>query len=176
MRTAGIVLFTSTLVLPQVARAAEPPCLTPREATAVTAYALPSAISGTTKRCAPVLGNESWLAQNGDGLAARYGERKTTVWPEAKAALIKVGGGSGDQVIGVLKALPDATVQQVADTMVTEAVAEKVPENRCGVVDKFLSLISPLPAENTAELIALTLGVISHGPNPRLGKLAICKA
>ena len=47
------------LVSPQIAEAADTACLTAREATAVMAYALPSAISGTARRCAPVLGKDA---------------------------------------------------------------------------------------------------------------------
>jgi hypothetical protein len=176
MRTLAPAFAAFLLVAPQIAAAAEPPCLSPREATAVMAYALPGAISGTTRRCGPVLGKESWIARNGDDLARRYGERKTVLWPEAKAALLKVTAGSADPTLDMLKSLPDESLQQLTDAIVTGTVAEKIPDKRCFVVDRLLSLVAPLPPENTAELIALTLGVVSHGDSPKLGKLAICKA
>lgn len=175
MRTLALAAATLSLIAPQIAAAAEAPCLTPKEATSVAAYAMPSIIGGATQRCAPALGKDSWIAANGQSLAQRYADRKAAVWPDAKAALVKLAG-SGDAAMDALKSLPDATIQQMADTMVTAGVAEKVPVTRCGTIDRFLSLISPLPPENTAELIALTLGVMSRGDNPKIGKLAICKA
>lgn len=181
MRTLTICAAAVLLSAPQIAAAADAPCLTAKEATAVAAYAMPSVIAGTTQRCGATLGKDSWIAKNGTSLSKRYAERKAAVWPEAKAALLKMtggagSGGSGDVVLDTLKSMPDETVQQIADSMVTAAVAERVPANRCFVVDRFLSLIAPLPPESTAELVALTLGVVSQGEKPKIGKLALCKA
>lgn len=176
MRTIALAAAALALIAPQVAAAADGTCLTPREATAVAAYAMPSVIGGATQRCAATLGKDSWIAVNGQSLAQRYADRKAAVWPEAKAALVKLAGSASDPAMDALKALPDATIQQMADTMVASGVAEKLPVARCGMIDRFLSLISPLPPENTAELVALTLGIVSRGDNPKVGKLAICKA
>lgn len=176
MRKLALAAATLSLIVPQIAAAEEAPCLTPQEVTAIAAYAMPSVIGGTTQRCAPALGKDSWIAVNGQHLAQRYADRKAAVWPEAKAALIKLGGSANDPAMNALKSLPDATIQQMADTMLTSGVAEKVPVTRCVAIDRFLSLISPLPPENTAELIALTLGIMSRGDNPKIGKLTICKA
>lgn len=176
MRRAIIALSAASLVVPQIALAAEPPCLTPREATAVAAYAMPSVISGTVQRCAPVLGNDSWMARSGNELAGRYAERKAAVWPEAKAAILKVAGGSGDPMMDMVKAMPDESLRPFADSLVVAGIAEKLPTNRCAPINRFLSLIAPLPPESTAELIALTLGVLSRTDKPKLGKLPICKA
>lgn len=176
MRRAIIALTAAALVVPQIALAAEPPCLTPREATAVAAYAMPSVISGTVQRCAPVLGKDAWLSQSGSTLAARYAEHKAAVWPEAKAAILKVAGGSGDPMMDMVKAMPDESLRPFADSLVVAGIAEKLPTNRCAPINRFLSLISPLPPESTAELVALTLGVLSRTDKPKLGKLPICKA
>jgi hypothetical protein len=176
MRSAVIALTTAMLVVPQVAQAAEPPCLTPKEATAVAAYAMPSVISGTVQRCAPVLGKDSWLARSGSGLAGRYAERKAAVWPEAKAAILKVAGGSGDPMMDMVRSMPDDSLRPFADSLVVAGIAEKLPANRCAPINRFLSLIAPLPPESTAELVALTLGVLSRSDKPKIGKLPICKA
>ena len=178
MRRLALAAATVLLAAPQIAAAAEAPlpCLTPKEATAVAAYAMPSAITGTVQRCTPALGKQSWLALNGDALSKRYGERKVAVWPDAKGALLKMASTSKDAMAETIKSLPDQTIQQLADSMIVAAVADKVQVGRCQVIDRFLSLIAPLPAENTAELVALTLGLVSQGESPKLGKFALCKA
>lgn len=176
MRSAIIALSAATLIVPQIAMAAEPPCLTSREATAVAAYAMPSVIFGMVQRCAPVLGKDSWMARSGNDLAGRYAERKLAVWPEAKAAILKVAGGSGDPMMDMVKAMPDESLRPFADSLVVAGITEKLPTNRCAPINRFLSLISPLPPESTAELVALTLGVLSRTDKPKLGKLPICKA
>lgn len=177
MRTIALVAAALLLATPQIAAAADaPPCLTPKEATAVAAYAMPGAITGTVQRCTPTLGKQSWLALNGDALSKRYADRKAAVWPDAKAALIKMASTSQDSMVETLKGLPDQTIQQIADPMIIAAVADKVQPNRCQVIDRFLSLIAPLPPESTAELVALTLGLVSQGGAPKIGKFALCKA
>ncbi|MCW1403291.1 hypothetical protein OKA06_13535 [Novosphingobium sp. MW5] len=173
MRAVTYTLALLSLTGSQVAAAAET-CLTPREATAVASYALPAVISGTSQRCGPVLGKDAYLTKEGAKLAARYSARKAAVWPEAKAALLKVGG-AGEMTEAVRK-LPDATVQPLVDSLVTGLVVEQMPTDRCSPVDRALWLLSPLPPENTAELIALSLGLMAQGKNPRIGKIAICKS
>ncbi len=164
------------LITPQVAVAAEIPCLTAQETTALATYAMPSVITSTTQRCSASLGKESWIARNGEQMAQRYAANKAGAWPVAKAALLKLSGSSNDQMLSMMKTLPDNTLQELADTLVSGSVAEQIKTARCGVIDRFMALISPLPPENTTELIALTLGILSQGEKPKLGKLAVCKA
>jgi hypothetical protein len=175
MSRAILAAASLALIAPQVAAAAEPVCLTNHEASAIAAYALPSVITGTTQRCAPVLGSQSWIARNGDDLAKRYADRKVVVWPETKAALLKMSLSATDPASQALRALPDASIMQLADGLVAAAVAEKLPTSRCGAVDHFLALIAPLPPENMADLIAMSLGILAQGEHARLGKLPICK-
>ncbi|MEP7221181.1 MAG: hypothetical protein ABI673_00795 [Novosphingobium sp.] len=176
MRNLALFAAAALVCAPQIAAAAEPACLTPREVTAFTAFALPGVITATAQRCSAVLPAGAFLRTSGQQMAQRYAARKSAVWPETKAALIKLSGGSNDQAANLFKTLPDETLQQLADTMVTGVVADKIPASRCGVIDQFLALLSPLPPENTAELIGLTMGLVSRGETPKLGKLSICKA
>lgn len=176
MRSIASLAAGMLLALPQVALAAEPPCLTPSEATAVASYALPSVISGTAERCSATLGASAYLPRNGAQLAQRYAARKAAVWPEAKGALIKLSSTTNPDAMDMMKSLPDKTLQGLADTLVSGVVADKIPLTRCGVIDRFMALVSPLPPESTAELISLTLGLVSQGAQPKLGKLSVCKA
>ena len=176
MRTLALAAASLLLTAPQIAAAADgPPCLTPKEATAIAAYSMPSAIIGTTQRCNATLGKQSWLALNGEALSKRYAERKSAVWPEAKSALIKMVSTSKDAIAETIKSLPDDTIRQLADSMISAAVADKVQVGRCQMIDRFLSLVAPLPPENTAELVALTLGIVAHADAPRIGKFMLCK-
>ena len=173
MRAFALTLSLFSLASSQAAIAADATCLTPREATAVASYALPSVIAGSRQRCSTVLGKDAYLSREGTKLAARYSARKAAVWPEAKAALLKVGG-AGEMTDAVRK-LPDTSVQPLVDALVTSMVVEQMPTDRCTPIDRALWLLSPLPPENTAELIALSLGLMAQGKNPRIGRIAICK-
>ncbi len=157
--------------VPGVAAAAEPVCLTRTEATSLVAYALPQAISGTAKRCAPVLPANAYLRRHGGDLAARYATQKAKYWPNAKPAFMKA---LGPDAAGTVGNLPDDTTQQLANTFVEGFVSQQIALKSCDKLDIAIDLLSPLPPENTAGLIALTMEVASTA-EPKVGKIALCR-
>lgn len=157
---------------PGVAAAATGPvCLTRTEATALLTYALPQAINGTTKRCTAVLPDKAFLRRHGSGLAARYATQKAKYWPNAKPAFMKA---LGPDAAGAIGNLPDETTRQLADTFVEGFVAQQIALKSCDKLDFAIDLLSPLPPENTAGLIALTMEMASAA-EPKLGKIALCR-
>jgi hypothetical protein len=173
-RLAPLIALLS-LAAPQLAQAAEPVCLTPREVTAVSTYALPSAIGGVTRNCAASLPAGAWLPQNGAALAQRYTAGKTSAWPEARAAFLKMSMATNPDAAQLFATLPDDSLQPLADAALSGIVSAKIKPESCPVIDRALSLLAPLPAENTAELIALAVGLGAKAGEPRFGKFALCK-
>jgi len=169
-------LSAALLAAPQVAAAAEPVCLTPREFTALSTYALPSVIGGTTRACAAQLPETAFLRRNGQDLAVRYAQGKGRAWPEARAAFLKLSGARDPAAAQLFAALPDDALQQVADAAFAGIVAGQVKPDSCTSIDRAIALLSPLPPENTAELIALAAGLGAKTGEARLGKFALCKA
>ena len=162
---------------PGVANAAQPPCLTPNEFTSLATYSLPSIITGTSQRCAATLPQDAFLKRNGAELATRYAARKPAAWPGAKAAFIKLGAGTGNaEANDLLRTLPDPTLQQLVDGMVQGLVGQRLPASRCGSVDRLVSLLAPLPPENTAELIGLAVGLGARAGETKVGNIALCAA
>lgn len=177
MRSAATLIAAAALAASQAASAATPlPCLTSSEVAAATAFALPGAISATADKCGPALGKGSYFARSGSQLAQRFASGADRAWPATRAAIIRVSSASADPMIQAIKNMPDPAMREIVGGFVVAAVAEKVPVTRCGQIDRVLELIAPLPPENATELVALTLGVLAQGPNPHIGKLAICKA
>lgn len=171
-------LIASAMALsltPVIANAAQAPCLTPGEFTSLATYSLPSIISGTSQRCAATLPQDAYLKRNGDALAARYAVRKTAAWPGAKAAFIKLGTGNAE-ANDLLRTLPDPTLQQLVDGMVQGLVGQRLPASRCTSVDRLVSLLAPLPPENTAELIGLAVGLGARTGETKVGNIALCPA
>jgi hypothetical protein len=176
MRRLTVLTATALIALPGMARAAEPPCLTPGEFTSLASYAMPSVIKGTTQRCAASLGPKAYLPTAGKQLAARYAGQKTKHWLGAKAAFLKLSNlGSGDAG-KMLRDMPDPSLQGILDAMMESMVAQQIPVDRCTAIDRVVGLLSPLPAENTAELIALAVGLGAKSDNARIGKITLCKA
>lgn len=161
-------------MLPGLAMAAQPVCITTKEATALIAYALPQAISGTAKRCAPTLPADSFLRSHGADLASRYAGQKDRYWPQARPAFMKALGAQGGDQAGMVAKLSDETVRQLADVFVEGFVSQRIAPKSCAKLDLAIDLLSPLPPENTAGLIALTMEV-AGAADPKLGKVTLCR-
>ena len=175
-RTLAIFGAALLATLPGLAQAAQQACLTPAEASSLAAYALPAAITGTTKRCAPSLSSTAFLPKGGAQLASRYAARKVQNWPAAKAAFFKIGGTSKNESSALLKNLPDPSLQQMLDAIVEGMVAQQIPTEKCGEIDRIVGLLAPLPAQNTADLIAVALGLAGKSGQAKTDKFAICKS
>ncbi len=161
---------------PGMAQAVEAPCLTPAEFTSLASYALPSIISGTAERCGPSLGPNSFLRSGGKDLAARYASQKARNWSGARAAFLKLSSKDGTDGAKLFKDMADAPLQGILDAVMEGMVSQQIPVERCGTIDRVVRLLAPLPPENTAELIALAVGLGAKGDKPRVGKLDICEA
>jgi hypothetical protein len=177
MRSTALLAPLALALAPIAAQATEPPCLTATEFTALSSYALPSIITGTTERCAAALPADAWLRRNGGQLAARYAAGKPAAWPAAKAAFFKFGSSSANpETANLLKSLPDSSLQPMVDALISGMIGQQLPADRCGAIDRLVRLLAPLPPENTAELIAVAAGLGAKTGRARLGKFSICPA
>jgi ABC-type cobalamin transport system ATPase subunit len=176
MRRFTAVAATVLALTPAVAQAAEPPCLSPAEFTSLAEYALPSIITGTTQRCNATLGADAYLPRNSGQLVQRYAARRATAWPGAKAAFLKLSPTINPDADKLIRSMPDASLQQMLDPLLAGMVRQKVPLDRCGAIDRVVGLLSPLPAQNTAELIALAVGLGAKTGRAKLGAISICQA
>ena len=174
-RTLALVM-AAALPVPAMAAAAEPPCLTAQEFTAVSTFALPGVIRGAAQRCAPVLPSDAFLRTQSEPLAKRYAAGRDRAWPQAKAAFLKLGGGMDPQAASLFKTMPDESLKPFVEGAVSAMVGQQLPTERCSAVDRLVMLLSPLPAESTAEVIGLAAGLGAQSSRARLGKLTICKA
>ncbi len=177
MRVLAHLATASLIAMPIAAQAAEPPCLTSAEFSALASYALPSIITGATERCNAALPSSAWLPHNGAGLAERYAVAKPAAWPGAKAAFIKMGGNSTNaEAANLLKSLPDSSLQPLFDGVISGMIGQKLPTERCGMVDQLVRILSPLPPGNTAELIAVLVGIGTSAGRAKVGSFSVCPA
>jgi hypothetical protein len=168
------LLAAAAAVMPGIAAAAEPPCLTAREFSDLSQYALPSIISGTAQRCSAALPADAYLQRHGTDLAARYAAAKPAAWPAAKAAFMKLSGGIGPDAAGLFRNLPDENLRPMVDALVEGLIGQQVKPDQCGTIDKAVRLLSPLPPQHTAELIALAVGLGSKSGGARVGQISLC--
>ena len=173
MRIAAIVAAAAFAFQPALAKAVEAPCITPVQAASLAGYALPSVISGTTKRCSTTLSEKSFLKANGSALAERYASRKTENWPAAKAAFLAMSKGK-EGADKVFSQLPDSSLREMVDVVLEGMIVQEIPIGECGKIDNVVRLLAPLPPENTVELVALMIGMAT-ADKAKPGKLAICR-
>ncbi|MFC3595329.1 hypothetical protein ACFOON_16990 [Novosphingobium piscinae] len=177
MRTLALLCSSLLLAVPQVAAAqSSTPCLTPREFTALSTYALPSVISGTSRACATALPAGAFLRQGGTELAQRYATGKAKAWPEAKSAFLKMASAKDAGSARLFATMPDDALQQIADAAFAGIVTGQIKPDSCTTIDRVVALLAPLPPENTAELIAVAVGLGSKAGTSKLGNLPLCKA
>lgn len=176
MRRTALVLAMFSLSAPVTAQTQQAPCLTAQEFTAVSTFALPGVIRGAAQRCQAVLPQQAFLRSQSETLAQRYARGRDKAWPEAKAAFIKIGGGMDPQAASLFRSMPDDTLKPFVEGAVSTMVSQQLPTDRCTAVDRLVMLLSPLPAESTAEVIGLAAGLGARSGQAKVGKLAICKA
>lgn len=150
-------------------------CLAEDEVTALVGYALPSVIDGTMKSCRPHLSANGFFATRGTEFTGRYAARKDANWPKAKVAFLKLGGGKDEKMAGMLGNLPDESVKPFVEAMVSEMVSGEIKPDQCSAIERGVRLLSPLPPENTAELVTFVL-VLADKPKPgKTSSFPICK-
>jgi hypothetical protein len=175
-RTLALAALAAIVSAPGIAAAQTAPCLTPGEVTALSTYALPGAIGSAARTCAPTLPADAFLPTRGAEMATRYEPGKQRAWPAARAAFLKMSQSTSPEAAMLFATMPDDSLRPLADAALAGIVSSKLKPEACPTLDRALALLSPLPAENTAELIALAVGLGSKAGEARLGKFSICKA
>jgi hypothetical protein len=183
-RIASALTASFLTVCPGIVAAAQPVCLSQNEARSLLTYALPNVISGTAKRCQSALPADSYLRQHGNALAARYAANKARYWPDAKAAFLKMSAAKDQQIGQFARNLPDESMQPLVGLAVEGMVSQNIGLESCEDIDLAIDLLSPLPPENAAGLIALFVEIgaeagrqraASTGKQASLGGFAICE-
>lgn len=163
-------------IVPGVAQAAAPVCLTRTEATGLVAYSLPQVIRGSGNRCQTTLPAGSFLPANARSMAQRYEAQKAGYWPQAKQAFLKVGSARDPGMAQVFRQMPDDLLQQLLDVAVEGIIVQAIPLTSCGTIDTAASLLAPLPPENLAGVIALAMEVGKKAePAKGAAGITICK-
>ncbi|MFC3214469.1 hypothetical protein [Novosphingobium panipatense] len=174
MRFIPRTLALLAAIAPCTAMAAQSVCITKAEATSLITYALPQAISATAKRCAPSLPANAFLRTRSAELVSRYAGQKDRHWLKAKPAFMKAVNAQDAGSAKMFASLPDESLRQMADVFVEGFVSQRIATRSCKQLDLAIDLLSPLPPENTAGLIALTLDM-ARDANARAGSVSLCK-
>jgi hypothetical protein len=158
------LLAALTLVVGQ-AQAARPTCIPHHDMRVLIRVALPDAVEALVERCRPVLPADSFLPNEGSGLANRFRSEAPVDPSRARAAIEEA---TGQDLSGFAS---DDTVTNFARQFVGDQIAHHVPLKDCRSIDKMAELAGNLRADAMAEAILLALEVA--GPDQTKG-LAVC--
>lgn len=179
VRTFIVCVALAALTASESAAAQAPACLTEREVTSLLTYALPVVMDSAMNACRPQLSPQGYFATQGPSLVQRYAVRKGTAWPEAKVALLKLGGNDA-RMKDMIANLSDEALQPFAEGMVAQLVTKQIKPGQCKPIERATRLLSPLPPENTAELLTFMI-VLAEKPKlrgtvgaPRKSDFPIC--
>jgi hypothetical protein len=154
--------------------AAEGPCLTQPEATAIFNYALPEMLASISKKCAAALPPKAFLTSQANQYVARYRTSAAANWSTAKAAFVKVAGA--DEKEGkILAALPDDTLKSLLGTGIGTAVTGDVNPADCPQIDRIVAALAPLPLTNISTIFVEILSLDGKKPGKK-HDFRICEA
>lgn len=178
-RTLVACTALTALAVGETAAAQGSDCLTEREVGSLVTYALPVVMDSAIKTCRPQLSPQGYFATQGPSLVLRYAARKSPAWPDAKAALLKLGGNDA-KMKDMIASLSDEALQPFAEGLVAQVVTKGIKPGQCVAIERATRLLSPLPPENTAELLTFVI-VLAEKPKlrgavgaPRKADLPIC--
>ena len=162
------LLAAGSLLTAQAASAAAP-CVTEPEVSGMLAFAMPAMLQDISQTCRPHLSSNGYLAVKGPALIARYSARKAVAWPVAKGAFLKLSGKQNPQMAQVIGNMPDSALQPFVEAMAGELVGGRFKPSHCGTFERLASLLDPLPAEYTTQLLGTLIGLVQRGSSMTKG-------
>ena len=145
-----ILALAAALALATPANAA-PPCLTAREAETIALVALPDLIRETGRVCASALPASSLVRRSSGPFLAKYQTAADRAWPDARLAIAKLS----DPAVALL--LQSDYARPVLTALMVPLLVGRIATADCSTIDRFATLVEPLPPRNTAGLVVTTL-------------------
>ena len=130
--------------------AAQTNCLTAPEAEAIVQVTLPEVIRDAGRVCA-ALPVTSLLRRPSSAFLGKYDAEADRAWPAARAAI----GKMGDPRLAPL--LQSDFARPIVTSLVAPQVTGQIQPSDCPTLDRLVTLLEPLPARNTAGIVAATL-------------------
>jgi len=142
-------LLAATLL--QATPVAAQACVTTPEAEALALVVLPEVIRHAGTVCAPRLPATSLVRRTESPLLARYDAAAETAWPTARGAIVKLSDPAMDALLQSSYARP------LLVTLVAPMVVGRIALEDCGMIDRLVTQLEPLPPRNTAGVLVTAL-------------------
>ncbi|MBS0253937.1 MAG: hypothetical protein JSS36_01680 [Proteobacteria bacterium] len=144
---AGLAVTALTL---QPALAAPAKCISSADLRAGAHFIMPILIDGIATKCAPALGSGSYLVSKGPDLAKRY-----EALPGDDSVVTSLIARLDNK--GEMAGMTPAEARVFLKIGLFKAMGKDLTADICTKVDKVLSLVDPMPAENTVGLVEFFL-------------------
>ena len=154
------------LALPQTAAAQADACLTRQEVKTLVAFATPSMLDATAKKCAAALPADAFLRT---GVAAMVERLRIEGRAETGAIIPVIEKLAGEKMPA---GLSEETTQGLVRDVVGAEVAKDIDPKNCGAINELASALSPLPAANIASLM---LAILELGGSDKKSPFRICE-
>ena len=153
------------------ATAAPPrPCVTPDEAGAIAAVAVPEAVEAFAQRCSQHLPETAFLRARGAELVQRWRTEGAAQRTAAFAAMRRMAPPNAANV-------QPETAQTAMIGALSGGMAQRLNRASCTELSRFVDSISPLPASNLAQMVSAIMGFgVAMTPSAPQGAPPICRS
>jgi hypothetical protein len=167
-------MLAAALVLAAPAQAQQRACVTTAEAEALTLVAMPRIIRETGRVCATRLPAASLVRRPSGPFIAKYDAAANAAWPQARGALGKLALGLADALLESDFARP------LLVSLIAPQIVGRITPEDCGVIDRLVTQLEPLPARNTAAVVVTSLSYLkaqrAKGQRVDVPDLPLCPA
>ncbi|MFN4019189.1 MAG: hypothetical protein ACK4IC_01580 [Erythrobacter sp.] len=158
---AVVALATAT-----TAQAQQQTCIAAADLGDSVLYAMPIAYDAVGTTCAKQLKRDGFMATGGDAFIEKFRAKQDSAWPGAFRLLksfmaTEAAGetGSDAELNAMIAALPEESLRPFVDGIVGQKLAAEIKPGSCTKIERGMELLSPLPAENVAALVAFILEI-----------------
>lgn len=146
--------------------AAQQACIDDAEMSAMAIYAMPGLVQSAQMRCGSHLSSNGFLSQGANGFASRYASMRPTVWPRARAGIVKYLGDRAQQNaqhLAMIANLPDETVQPLLDALIVQEFSALIDPADCRTVERMIEALAPIEPQAAGTLIGLIANFLTEG-------------
>lgn len=154
------VLALGALASAQTAQAQQS-CVAPADLSDTIIYAMPIAYDASLQACTKQFSMDGYMQNGGADFVEQFRAQQDAAWP-GMFRLIKVFMSEGGKaksksadMSAMLSALPEDAIRPFIDAIVAQKIAEEIKPQSCETIERTAELLSPLPADNIAQLVTL---------------------
>lgn len=147
------------------------PCLTRPELRGLVSYFLPTVLQSAITTCSQKLASDTYMLARAPQLLTSLEAGRPQSWPMAKAAFVKIGGGSDKSTADMFSKLPEEAVRPLIEAVIKEKIGSSIKPENCSDIDRVMAPLEPLPAANLIDVLTEAMAIA--GRNDR--QMRVCR-